>query len=181
MKNEREMKQPVNMKVSVSKDKLMITVDLKDYMDKLELSESGKSYIVASSRGNQSLTAKGYEDIKWGCNVFIPAKRVEELRRIAELEAQGGRVVTGLPSQADAELLAKKDAEIAEMRAQMEARERESNAKMARMEQMLEQLMAMNMQNMQAQAQAPQQMALDTECDIVAVKEQPKKTQRKSK
>lgn len=171
MKNEREIKQPVNMKVSVSKDKLMITVDLKDFMDKLELSESGKSYIIASSRGNQSLTAKGYEDIKWGCNVFMSAKRVEELRRIAELEAKGGKEATGLPSQADARIIEEKNAEIAQMKAQMEAQQQA----MAQMQEMMAQMMAMQQASMAQNA--PQQMTLDTECDIQATK----KSTRKSK
>ena len=153
MKNERTAKEPVNMKVSVSKNRLLITVDLDDYMNKLELSDSGKSYIVASSRGNQSLTAKGFEDIKWGCNVYIPAKRVEELRRIAELEAKGGKESTGLPSQADARIIEEKNAEIASMKAQMEAQQQA----MAQMQEMMAQMMAMQ----QAQMQGNQQLTIE--------------------
>lgn len=154
--NEREMKEPVNMKIGVSKGKLVITVDLNDFMDKAVKSESGKSYILASSRGNQSLTAQGFEDIKWGANVYIPAKRFEELQQIAELEAKGGSVVTGLPSQADAKAIAQKDAELKEVKDQLAM----TQQAMAQMQEMMAQMMAMQQANMPAPIE-PQQLELE--------------------
>lgn len=155
MAKEKEILEPMNMKVGVSKGKLVITVDLKDYMDKAVLSESGKSYILATSRGNQDLKSKEYQDIKWGCNVYIPKKRFEELKRIEELKALGGSEVTGLPSQADARIIEEKNAEIASMKAQMEAQQQA----MAQMQEMMAQMMAMQQANM-AQSQQPQQLEI---------------------
>lgn len=163
--NEREIKEPVNMKVGVSKGKLVITVDLADYMEKAVKSESGKSYILASSRGNQSLTAKGFEDIKWGANVYIPAKRFEELQAIAEMEANGGLITSGLPGQADAKALAKKDEELNEVKDQLA----QTQQAMAQMQEMMAQMMAMQQANM-TKAVEPQQLELATE---------PKKAKRK--
>ena len=152
MANNREIKEPMNMKVGVSKGKLTITVDLRDFMDKAVLSESGKSYIIASSRGNQDLKSDEFKDIKWGANVYIPAKRFEELKRIQELEAKGGMEVSGLPSQADARIIEEKNAEIASMKAQMEAQQQA----MAQMQEMMAQMMAMQ----QAQMQGNQQLTI---------------------
>ena len=106
-------KEMFNVKMSVAKGKLKMEIDLNDFLNKAELSDSKKSYIIASTRGNQNLTAKGYEDIKVGLNVFIPRKRFEELQRIAELEKTGGRVVKDLPQD-------DKDKRIAELEAQLE-------------------------------------------------------------
>lgn len=154
--NDREMKEPMNMKVSVAKGKLVMTVDLNDYMDNAVKSESGKSYIIASSRGNQNMSAKGFEDIKWGANVYIPAKRFEELQRIAELEAKGGSEVTGLPSQADSKAMAQKDAELNSMKDQLA----QTQHAMAQMQEMMAQMMAMQQANM-VKAVEPQQLDLD--------------------
>lgn len=154
--NEREIKEPMNMKISVAKGKLVITADLNDFMEKAVKSESGKSYILASSRGNQSLTAKGFEDIKWGANVYIPAKRFEELQRIAELEAKGGVEVTGLPSQADTKALAQKDAELNAMKEQLA----QTQQAMAQMQEMMAQMMVMQQANM-AQSTEPQQLEIE--------------------
>lgn len=154
--NEREMKEPVNMKVSVAKGKLVITADLNDFMEKAVKSESGKSYILASSRGNQSITAQGFEDIKWGANIYIPAKRFEELQRIAELEAKGGSEATGLPSQADAKEIARKDAELKDVKDQLA----QTQNAMAQMQEMMAQMMAMQQANM-AVATEPQQLGID--------------------
>lgn len=167
--NEREMKEPVNMKVSVAKGKLVITADLNDFMEKAVKSESGKSYILASSRGNQSLTAQGFEDIKWGANIYIPAKRFEELQLIAEIEANGGVIKDGLPSQAESKALAQKDAELNEMKDQLS----QTQQAMAQMQEMMAQMMAMQQANM-PKAVEPQQLELDS------TKVAPKKATRKT-
>lgn len=164
--NEREIKEPVNMKVGVSKGKLVITVDLDNFMEKAVKSESGKSYILATSRGNQSLTAKGFEDIKWGANVYIPAKRFEELVTIAEIEANGGVITSGLPSQADANAVAKKDAELNQVKDQLA----QTQQAMAQMQEMMAQMMAMQQANM-TKAVEPQQLELE---------QAPKKATRKT-
>lgn len=131
---ERIAKDNLNMKIGVSKDKLVITVDLKDFLNKAELSESGKSYIIASSKGNKPLTAKGYEDIKFGANVFVSKARFEELKQIAELEARGGKVVSGLPSQDRDKELEEKDKVIAEQGSALVAMQEQMAQLMAMMQ-----------------------------------------------
>ncbi|MHC1745742.1 MAG: hypothetical protein AB9895_01205 [Negativicutes bacterium] len=54
-----------NIEMKVEGDKLIITVDLSKRFGK---SSSGKSIIVASSEGNQSVPGK--EEIKIGLNVY---------------------------------------------------------------------------------------------------------------
>jgi len=54
-----------NIEMKVEGDKLVITVDLSKRFGK---SSSGKSIIIASSEGNQSVPGK--EEIKIGLNVY---------------------------------------------------------------------------------------------------------------
>ena len=55
-----------NVKMNVKNDKLVIEVDLTQDFGK---SKSGKTDVVASSKGNQSLPAP-YGHIKFGLNVY---------------------------------------------------------------------------------------------------------------
>jgi len=54
-----------NIEMKVEGDKLIITVDLSKRFGK---SSSGKSILIASSEGNQSVPGK--EEIKMGLNVY---------------------------------------------------------------------------------------------------------------
>jgi len=58
-----------NVDCKITGNKLTITVDLSKTFGH---SSSGKSEIVASSQGNQSLPGK--EDIKIGLNIYKPVK-----------------------------------------------------------------------------------------------------------
>jgi hypothetical protein len=59
-----------NIKLKVEGDKLVIEVDLKQNFG---LSGSGKSIIIASSEGNQSVPDK--PEVKIGLNIYRPASR----------------------------------------------------------------------------------------------------------
>jgi len=54
-----------NIEMNITADKLTITVDLKKNFGK---SKSGKSVIIASTEGNQSLAYK--ESMKMGLNIY---------------------------------------------------------------------------------------------------------------
>lgn len=58
-----------NMEMKIEGDKLTITVDLSKRFGK---SSSGKSIIIASSEGNQ--TVPGTEEIKIGLNVYTKSE-----------------------------------------------------------------------------------------------------------
>lgn len=119
-------KEMLNVKVSVSKGKLRLEADLNDYLEKATLSESGKSYTLASTKGNTKLTAQGFEDVRIGFNCYIPKDRFDELKRIKEIEEAGGTITTGLPADKKDKVIAEQEAKIA----QLEASQAETNAKL---------------------------------------------------
>ena len=60
-----------NIQIDVKGNKMTITCDLSE---KGELSASGKSMVIASTQGNQSVgTGKGAEVVKVGLNVYKSA------------------------------------------------------------------------------------------------------------
>lgn len=62
-----------NVKFGVKGSKLVLTIDLEALVrGEVELSESGKSYVIATTHGNQKLTISGYEDVRISLNAFIP-------------------------------------------------------------------------------------------------------------
>lgn len=67
-------KAPSNMKMAVNdKGILTITVDLNTInQEALELSGQGKSYLVASTRGNIRMKKEGFEHLVMGLNLYIP-------------------------------------------------------------------------------------------------------------
>ena len=58
-----------NIEVQVQGDKLVIVVDLSQ---ELGLSASGKSVVIATTRGNADGVVPGYEEIVVGLNVYRP-------------------------------------------------------------------------------------------------------------
>lgn len=58
-----------NIEVQVQGNKLVIVVDLSQ---ELGLSASGKSVVIATTRGNADGVVPGYEDVTIGLNVYRP-------------------------------------------------------------------------------------------------------------
>lgn len=73
-----DKKELKNIKMAVSNGKLKITIDLAEYEKIMELSESGKSYVIASTRGNVEIESPEFAGMKLGVNLFMPKKVYDE-------------------------------------------------------------------------------------------------------
>ena len=112
-------KEPKNIKFGVKGSKLVLTIDLGAIeRGDMELSESGKSYVIATTHGNQKLTVQGYEDVRVSLNVFIPkavvdAKKVDQQQKEQAKEAAKELIASQL------EMLAKQMAELQKQLAEL--------------------------------------------------------------
>ena len=88
-----------NIKMTVKGTKLVITADLSVLESgEVELSNKGKSYVIASTGGNIPLKKEGYEKVMVGMNVYIPKKYYtppkQEQQKQVEQKQEGGVTIS---------------------------------------------------------------------------------------